>query len=144
MSILLVFSNCWHSFSSSSSTYLQMTLDMYNSISRLMGETQYPELWWEERVECYDNLSPDLAGTMEKAWEGMVEYWSTRGKSNDTWRSCSEKSSWFEWNFTTQPGVTMDIWEPCNYASNLAYDRSVANRDLRLFQKCYKTDVYNL
>ena len=32
-------------------------------------------------------------------------------------------SGWFEWNCTTQFPVEMDIWEPCNYASNLEYDR---------------------
>ena len=30
---------------------------------------------------------------------------------------------WFENNCTRQAPVEMDIWEPCNYASNLAYDR---------------------
>ena len=32
---------------------------------------------------------------------------------------------WFERNCTVQPGVEMAIWEPCNYVSNLAYDRLV-------------------
>ena len=111
---------------SSTFSLLPLTRDMYNSMSRLMGETMYPESWWQERSECFEQLSPELADTMEKAWEGMVEYWNTRGKEGDTWRGCSEKSSWFESNCTSQPGaVAMDIWEPCNFASYLAYDRLI-------------------
>ena len=33
------------------------------------------------------------------------------------------RSGWFESNCTKQQPVEMDIWEPCNYISNLAYDR---------------------
>ena len=125
ISILVLSTCCCSSFCS----LLPLTRDMYNSMSRLMGETQYPESWWQERAECFEQLSPELAGTMEKAWEGMVEYWSTRGKEGDTWRSCPEKSSWFESNCSSQPGVVaMDIWEPCNFASNLAYDRLIDSR----------------
>ena len=105
------------------STLQPMTRAMYNSMSNLMGEAEYPELWWEERAECFEQISPELGDTMEKAWEGMVEYWNSRGKEGDTWRECPEKSRWFENNCTTQPGVAMDIWEPCDFASNLAYDR---------------------
>ena len=32
---------------------------------------------------------------------------------------------WFESNCTEQPGLGLAIWEPCNYVSNLAYDRLV-------------------
>ena len=109
----------------SSTSLLPVTRAMYNSISNLMGEAEYPELWWQERAECLDQLSPDLADTMEKAWAGMVEYWNIGGQEGDPWPTCVEKKGWFESNCTSQPGVTMDIWEPCNYASNLAYDRLV-------------------
>merc|ERR1711936_509573 len=101
------------------------TLTMYNSISKLMGEEKYPEEMWQERVECFDKLSPDLNALLEKAWEGMIEYWEARGAEDDPWLSCEEDERWFEHNCTTQPGIEMDIWEPCNYASNLAYDRMV-------------------
>lgn len=38
---------------------------------------------------------------------------------------------WFENNCTRQAPVEMDIWEPCNYASNLAYDRLVVEMCLQ-------------
>ena len=100
-----------------------MTRAMYNDISVLMGEKEYHEVGWQERIDCYDFLSPKLNSIMEKAWEGMIEFWETRGQENDTWISCEQENIWFEWNCTSQPGMGMPIWEPCNYASNLAYDR---------------------
>ena len=42
-------------------------------------------------------------------------------------------SRWFEKNCTVQPGLEMAIWEPCNYVSNLAYDRLVV-------ELCSQTD----
>ena len=114
----------WISLSRSSSL-TPMTRAMYDSISNLMGEEKYPEMWWLERAECLDRLSPNMNSIMEKAWEGLVEFWESRGQEGDPWPTCKNQKEWFESNCTSQPGVNMDIWEPCNYASNLAYDRSV-------------------
>jgi len=56
----------------------------------------------------------------------MIEYWELRGYGNDTWLACdSSTERWYEKNCTMQPGIEMAIWEPCNYVSNLAYDRLV-------------------
>jgi len=103
----------------------------YDAMAKLVSNDPYPSLWWEERSACLNSLSPKLENTMEKAWAGMQEYWATRGVEDDTWHECNSKgeeiarssSAWFENNCTRQQGVEMDIWEPCNYASNLAYDR---------------------
>ena len=54
----------------------------------------------------------------------MVQYWETRGIKYDYWVPCNTHR-WFEFNCTLQPGIEMAIWEPCNYVSNLAYDRLV-------------------
>merc|ERR1719347_1496774 len=65
----------------------------------------------------------------------MLDFWETRGSENDPWEEYknnthlghlnNREEKWFELNCTRQPGVPMDIWEPCNYVSNLAYDRLV-------------------
>ena len=99
-----------------------MTRNMYNTISNLMGEEGYPEYQWQERIECFDQLSPQMNGIMEKAWEGIIDFWESRGQEGDIWKSC-DHNKWFESNCTYQPGLGLAIWEPCNYASNLAYDR---------------------
>ena len=44
-----------------------------------------------------------------------------------------DQARWFEKNCTVQPGIDMAIWEPCNYVSNLAYDRLVV-------ELCTQTD----
>merc|ERR1711970_1168993 len=72
------------------------TLTMYNSISNLMGEEKYPEEMWQERVECFDKLSPDLNVLLEKAWEGMIEFWEMRGVDDDPWLSCEENERRYE------------------------------------------------
>ena len=124
MWIHILVSLSWISLARSSSE-LPVTRAMYNSISNLMGEAEYPEEWWQERNECLDQLSPNMNDIMEKAWEGMVAFWDSRGQENPggQWPTCDNKTRWFESNCTSQPGLSMDIWEPCNYASNLAYDR---------------------
>ena len=102
---------------------LDITRAMYDSISNMMGEKVYPEAMWKERVDCFDKISPNLNIAMEKAWEGMIRYWDLRGQEADPWLPCEKEERWFESNCTSQTGVQMDIWEPCNFASNLAYDR---------------------
>merc|ERR1711963_322163 len=64
---------------------MTITKAMYDSMSQLVGEEEYPGGWWEEK------------------------------------------------NCTLQPGIEMAIWEPCNYVSNLAYDRLVV-------ELCSQTD----
>ena len=112
-------------FIGSLQTQFSTTRAMYDSISNLMGEEEYPEAMWQERVACFDKMSPMLNTIMEKAWEGMIQYWELRGQEGDPWLSCAQGERWFESNCTSQPGIEMDIWEPCNFASNLAYDRLV-------------------
>ena len=57
----------------------------------------------------------------------MLKYWEVGGIKDDYWVPCppTNNQRWFEFNCTLQPGMEMAIWEPCNYVSNLAYDRLV-------------------
>ena len=100
-------------------------------MSLMVSGAAYPPVWWEERVACLSSLSEGLEATIEKDWAGMVEYWGSRGGQGDTWYQCDYSDTdylrpcgyWFECNCTTQLPLEMDIWQPCNYVSNLAYDR---------------------
>ena len=63
---------------------------------------------------------------MGAQWDGMIEYSATKGNPpEDPWIQCTEKGKWFEVNCTVQEYGQMSIWEPCNYASNLAYYHTV-------------------
>ena len=55
--------------------------------------------------------------------------WTQQWPINNKW----DRS--MEWLFLiiSQEPITMDIWEPCNYASNLAYDRL-------MFEMCLQED----
>ena len=54
----------------------------------------------------------------------MIQYWEMRGQKGDMWIECPALDTrWYEDNCTVQPGLDIAIWEPCNYVSNLAYDR---------------------
>ena len=103
------------------------TRQMYDSMARLVGEEDgYPEYWWTERQECFNSISPTLIDTLDLAWQGMVQYWQMGGQKGDLWDHCeADEVRWFESNCTMQHGLEMAIWEPCNYISNLAYDRLV-------------------
>jgi len=116
----------------------------YDSIAILVTGEPYPSLWWEERTACLAKISPTLEASLDAAWAGMNQYWDTRGGENDTWYECDTTNlpiiepmrspdAYFENNCTRQEPITMDIWEPCNYASNLAYDRL-------MFEMCLQED----
>lgn len=105
---------------------LHSARQIYDSITMTMTGTNYSSQWWQERAACMDSISPHLQSTMERAWAGMEEYWTNGGGEGDPWYRCGDKDHpkyWMEDDCIHQLPVEMDIWEPCDYASNLAYDR---------------------
>ena len=102
-----------------------VTRAMYDSMSQLVGESSYPDLWWDQRQTCMDNISPGLSDTLERAWQvsccidveltiffmrvelkGMVKYWDIGGTKEDYWIQCEDKErEWFEFNCTYLPNI---------------------------------------
>ena len=99
-----------------------MTRAMYDSMSQLVGESSYPDLWWDQRQTCMDTISPGLSDTLELAWQGMVKYWDIGGEidriesqhckylyqgvKEDYWIQCEDKErEWFEFNCTYLPNI---------------------------------------
>lgn len=76
--------------------------------------------FYQELVTCLNFLDPRLLTSVGAQWDGMIEYAGTQGAPNDTWASCPD-TKWFEYNCTVQAYGSMPIYEPCNYASNIAY-----------------------
>ena len=73
---------------------------------------------------CMNSISPDLWAVSDGAWRGVVEYHDMDGAGNDTWGSClgtGHCHQYHEQNLTVQDYHNIGIYEPCNYASNLAY-----------------------
>ena len=69
---------------------LSFTRTMYDSMARLVGDSEYPTAWWEEREECLALTSPLLEERLELAWLGLLQYWQEGGAGGDVWQSCQQ------------------------------------------------------
>ncbi len=78
---------------------------------------------------CMDDLNPELKAASDLSWYGMLMYYDSNGVPGDEWASCNSTETtrvqhcveYSEQNATAQELGGVEIQEPCNYASNLAY-----------------------
>ena len=87
------------------------------------GQPNFDMKFYDEFVQCINQLDSRLLQSIGAQWDGMIEYANAGGSSryNDTWKTCNQNLRWFEYNCTVQEYGSMPIFEPCNYASNIAY-----------------------
>ena len=101
------------------------TLAMLDAMTALMtGEGEFDRTFLSSLSTCMNSISPDLVPLSDGAWRGLVEYHATDGAGNDTWGSCLDTGhchKYHEQNLTVQEYHDIGIYEPCNYASNMAY-----------------------
>merc|ERR1712156_911502 len=102
--------------------------DAFDGVEKYM--TGHPifqnQAFYDEFIACMNVLDARLVQSVGAQWDGMIEYSATKGNPpDDPWIQCTEKGKWFEVNCTVQEYGQMSIWEPCNYASNLAYYHTV-------------------
>merc|ERR1712215_172152 len=101
------------------------TVNMVDAMVQLMeGEGEFDRSFLSKLSTCMDTISPDLWAASNGAWAGLVEYHDSDGMGNDTWGSCLGNGhchQYHEQNLTVQEYHNIGIYEPCNYASNLAY-----------------------
>merc|ERR1711997_1316646 len=96
--------------------------DALDGVSVYMtGEPSFDQDFYDELVACMNVIDPRLVQSVGAQWDGMIEYSSPLGGPDDHWNQCGTERKWFEKNCTVQEYGQMPIWEPCNYASNLAY-----------------------
>ena len=104
---------------------LEPLLDALNGIQAFMegGQPNFDMVFYDEFVQCLNQLDSRLFQSVGAQWDGMIEYANAGGSAryNDTWKTCDQNLRWFEYNCTVQEYGSMPIFEPCNYASNLAY-----------------------
>ena len=86
------------------------------------GQQSFDVDFYNELTTCFNQLGPRVLESVGAQWDGMIQYAHSHGDpaNNDNWISCT-RSKWFENNCTIQEYGQMPIWEPCNYASNVAY-----------------------
>ena len=103
------------------------TTAMLDSMVQLMLGTpgEFDRDFLASLTSCMETLDPALRLVSDGAWRGMIDYHDTDGAgSNDTWGSCLGNGhchEYHEQNLTTQEYHNIGIYEPCNYASNVAY-----------------------
>jgi len=101
------------------------TVNMLDAIVQLMqGGGEFDRSFLSKLNTCMNSISPDLWAVSDGAWSGVVEYHDMDGVGNDTWGSClgtGHCHQYHEQNLTVQDYHNIGIYEPCNYASNLAY-----------------------
>ena len=94
--------------------------------------TAYNQDYYDSLVECLNYKDTELYTATKATWKGQNDYWLNNGNNvdylgvADNWgrgTNCGWKEC--EQNGTTIGRYNMFIYEPCNYASNIAYYRSV-------------------
>merc|ERR1719348_2085878 len=98
---------------------------MLDAIVQLMeGGDQFDREYLAKLEGCMAQIDPDLWQVSEGAWIGIVRYHDENGTNSDSWGSCLGEGhchEYHEQNLTFQEYHNIGIYEPCNYASNLAY-----------------------
>jgi len=101
------------------------TVNMLDAMVQLMqGGGEFDRSYLSKLSTCMHTISPELWSVSDGAWRGVVEYHDMDGAGNDTWGSCLGSGHchrYHEQNLTVQDYHNIGIYEPCNYASNLAY-----------------------
>ena len=101
------------------------TVDMLNAMQQLMtGHRKYFDPIFLNLLKgCWDNADPYLHNASDSAWKGFQDYCDHDGFGKDPWGS--DRHPFHEYNPTIQHFHKMVIYEPCNYASNVAYYHDV-------------------
>lgn len=96
------------------------TLAMLDAMQALMtGDGLFDRPVYRNLRSCMKSFDRQLPLTQDMVWRGIVQYWNTRGASNDPWGGYTRRSQ--EHNVTLLSVNSMEIHEPCNFASNLVY-----------------------
>jgi hypothetical protein len=93
---------------------------MFDAMQELMtGEPEYDRVLFQELRECMSTFDPLLTTSQDSAWQGIINYWIMNGTDYDHWGSTD--LVYMEKNVTTSDFLNMTVYEPCDYASNVAY-----------------------
>ena len=87
----------------------------------MTGRNIFDRVFVKRLEKCMQELGSNVEKGQNAMWQGMETYWILNGTEGDTWGGSDLK--FFEKNITSTKYYNMSIYEPCGYASNLAYYR---------------------
>ena len=91
------------------------------SVTKPLKKPQdFDQLFYNELIQCLDQLDPRMLQSAGAQWDGMITYANAGGslQNNDTWSTCDETLRYMEYNCTTQEYGSMPIFE-VNHATAL-------------------------
>merc|ERR1712168_1418968 len=106
-----------------------------NGIQQFMtGQDHYvDDRLYNDLTACIKKVDANLYTSVNAQWTGLKGYAQTHGhQPMDNWYPSDSDTkphqTWSERNCTVQKYGNIPIWEPCNYASNLAYYHTVVEQ----------------
>lgn len=99
------------------SSFMLETLDAMQSL--MTGGSHYNRTYFTKLRRCMDTMGPQLARSQDAAWKGILTYWNNNGSLADPWGGTN--LVYMEKNSSRTMQDNMIIYEPCNYASNVAF-----------------------
>ncbi|KAF2365482.1 hypothetical protein FHG87_003766, partial [Trinorchestia longiramus] len=95
-------------------------LQMLDAMQRLLtGGGEYDREYYADLRDCMDSFDPLLTASQDHAWQSIIDYWLSNGTETDSWGG--RPTQYIEQNATESDFLGMIVYEPCNYASNVAY-----------------------
>jgi len=96
----------------------------------MTGEKFSDNDFYNKLVTCIKKTDDHLYQSVNAQWSGLKAYANAGGNGgSDPWYDCNSDilphKVWFERNCTVEKYGNIPIWEPCNYASNIAYYHTV-------------------
>lgn len=85
----------------------------------MTGERKYNRTYYQKLRRCMDTIDPLLAPSQDAAWKGVVDYFLMNGTASDRWGA--NDLIYMEKNISRTSQFNMTVYEPCNYASNMAF-----------------------
>jgi len=105
-------------------------LNFLNGMQEFMtGQKNSDKPFYDKLVTCIKRTDDHLYESVNAQWKGLKAYAAAGGSPGDPWYKCDSDvlphKIWFERNCTVEKYGNLPVWEPCNYASNIAYYHTV-------------------
>ena len=93
---------------------MQLMLDQMEIL--MTGNKNFDPAYFKKLV---DGMDDQFLETQNVSWQGMIDYYNSNGTATDRWGMY--KNQYLENNMTRYEYDGIEIFQPCNYASNVAY-----------------------